>query len=65
MWLRALLCSWREGRRSCALFDIYRIEYHAIVFVKTTEKPLYNTTRNGKAFVERTISAEVSSRIGF
>ena len=28
---------------------------------KATKKPIHNTTRNGKAFIERTISAEVSS----
>ena len=61
MWLKALFCPWRECRRSSTLFDLYGIEYHAAILSKATEKPFYNSTRNGKAFIERTISAEVSS----
>ena len=59
MWLGALLCAWRECRRSSALFDFYGIEYYAIILSKATKKPICNSTRNGKAFIEGTISAEV------
>ena len=59
MWLRALLCAWREGSRGSAFFDIYGIEYHAIIFNQKTEKSFYNSTRNGKTFIKRIISAEV------
>jgi hypothetical protein len=49
----------REGSRSSALFDIYCIEYHAIILSKATEKAFYNSTRNSKAFIKRALSAQV------
>jgi len=36
--------------------NIYRIR--ATAHMMATEKPFYNSTRNGKAFIKRTISAK-------
>ena len=41
--------------RSSALFNIYCIQYNAIIFIQTTDKTFYNPTRNAETFIKRFI----------